>query len=174
MRARPGPDPDERDRVVAGLAAWLRTHRPRRVLTFLAMPGELDCSGLAADMREIDWAVTRTPATGPLTVHPLASRMELHPYGFRQPVAGSPTVDPVTIDAVLVPGLAFDEEGNRLGHGAGYYDELLGRIRPDAETVGVALERFVVDGVPVEAHDRPVGWLATERGVRRAAPQPGP
>jgi 5-formyltetrahydrofolate cyclo-ligase len=160
--------------VVAGLAAWLAAHRPGRVLTFLAMPGELDCSRLATDFPEIEWTVTRTPPEGPLTVHPLASEMESHRYGFPQPVAGSFEVDPADVDAVLVPGLAFDDDGNRLGHGAGYYDELLGRVRPGADRIGVTLERFVVDRVPVVAHDRPVGWLATELGVRRAGGSPAP
>jgi len=66
---------------------------------------------------------------------------------------------------VVVPGRAFDRAGRRLGRGGGYYDRLL--ATPTGESrlvVGVAYECQVVDGVPVEPHDRPVDILVTELG----------
>lgn len=77
---------------------------------------------------------------------------------------------PRDLDAVIVPGRAFDLAGARLGRGKGFYDALLARLRPDARaaTVGVAFAAQVVGEVPREPHDRRVAWIATERGTRRA------
>jgi hypothetical protein len=87
-----------------------------------------------------------------------------HPF-FSQPVAGTPEVDPASVDVVLVPGLAFDLSGVRLGRGRGHYDRLLAAVRPDALVVGVSPAAVVVGALPREAHDRLMTHLATEQGV---------
>lgn len=65
------------------------------------------------------------------------------------------------IDLVVVPGLAFDRAGNRLGYGAGFYDRFLATT--DAVRVALAFSLQLVDAVPVEPHDQPVDWIVTER-----------
>jgi 5-formyltetrahydrofolate cyclo-ligase len=65
----------------------------------------------------------------------------------------------------LLPGLAFDLFGTRLGRGAGYFDELLSRVPGDALLVGVTPADLVVDRLPRERHDSVMGYLATEEGV---------
>lgn len=77
--------------------------------------------------------------------------------------AVSPPVDPAAIDLVLVPGLAFDRHGGRLGFGAGYYDRFLPTT--DALRVGLAFSLQLVDRVPVTPNDVPVHWLATEQAA---------
>jgi 5-formyltetrahydrofolate cyclo-ligase len=67
-------------------------------------------------------------------------------------------------DVVLVPLLAFDRRGNRLGYGAGYYDVTL-RNLPHARRIGCAFACQQMDAVPVEAHDAPLHAVATELGV---------
>lgn len=71
------------------------------------------------------------------------------------------------IDAVLVPGLAFDQQGRRLGRGGGHYDRLLARLPGDCVTIGLAYDWQVVDSVPAEAWDQPVDWLATPTALTR-------
>ena len=67
-----------------------------------------------------------------------------------------------TLAAVLVPGVAFDPRtGARLGRGGGFYDAYL-EAHPEALAIGVALEAQLAEGLPVEAHDRPVSVLVTE------------
>ncbi|MFE9807571.1 5-formyltetrahydrofolate cyclo-ligase [Streptomyces sp. NPDC005227] len=73
-------------------------------------------------------------------------------------------------DAVLLPGLAVDGRGMRLGRGGGSYDRVLARLeRADADPALVVLlyDAEVVDRVPAEAHDRPVHAVVTPSGVRR-------
>jgi 5-formyltetrahydrofolate cyclo-ligase len=79
-------------------------------------------------------------------------------------------VSPRDLDAVIVPGRAFDLRGARLGRGKGFYDALLARLRPDARaaTIGFAFESQIVACVPEDSHDRRVAWIATEKQLRRA------
>ncbi len=147
------------------LSEWLRPHSPAVVVTYLPLPGELDLSSLPSMLPGCEWALTRTPFEGPLTVHPLGSELEMHRFGFPQPAENSIVVDDSAIDIVLVPGLLFDRRGGRLGRGMGYYDDLLGRLH--ADRVGVCLETWIIEEVPLEPHDQIVGWLATPLGVRQ-------
>jgi 5-formyltetrahydrofolate cyclo-ligase len=89
---------------------------------------------------------------------------------MEQPSASGPVIPLHEIDVFLVPGLAFDLAGRRLGNGAGHYDRILASARPDALTVGIAPAVRLVDEVPVDGHDVPVGWLATEEGVVSSIP----
>ena len=66
-----------------------------------------------------------------------------------------------SVDLVLVPGLAFDEAGRRLGRGAGFYDRFLAGVR--GETMGIAFEAQIVERIPIEPHDVRVHSVATER-----------
>ena len=74
-------------------------------------------------------------------------------------------VEPEAIDLFVVPGVAFDRHGGRLGYGRGYYDRLLALARPDAAIVGLAYEAQVVERVPTEPHDVPMGAVVTEAAV---------
>ena len=71
-------------------------------------------------------------------------------------------VDPAAIDLIVVPGLAFDRWGNRLGSGRGYYDRLLPRLRPDAIKIGLAYECQIVADLATQAHDVPMDFVITE------------
>ena len=73
---------------------------------------------------------------------------------------------PTDADLVVLPGVAFDTLGNRLGHGRGYYDRLLATLRPGACRVGLAFDCQVVPRLTAEPHDQQVDVLITESGVR--------
>jgi len=64
---------------------------------------------------------------------------------------------------VFVPGIAFDERGNRLGHGKGYYDRLIKELSPGATFVALAYDFQVVETVPCESWDQRVHLIVTER-----------
>jgi 5-formyltetrahydrofolate cyclo-ligase len=104
-----------------------------------------------------------------LTIHDLSGDLEVHPFGYRQPGPDAPEVSPRIVEAVLVPGVLFDRRGGRLGHGKGYYDRLLGSMRPRPYLIGVTLERRVVPTIPVDRDDIPMDALITEHGFAEAS-----
>lgn len=74
-----------------------------------------------------------------------------------------------TIDLVVVPGIAWDKRGYRVGFGGGYFDRLLASLQTDCARVGLAYTVQVVDEISADPWDEPVHWLVTEEGIRRAA-----
>ena len=69
------------------------------------------------------------------------------------------------LDLVMVPGVAFDRRGGRMGHGKGYYDKLLQHARPDAPLVALAFECQLFPEIPVAAHDIFMDKIITEAAV---------
>ena len=87
------------------------------------------------------------------------------PMGLREPDPDrSEPIDLGEVDVMLVPALAFDRSGIRLGYGAGYYDRALAELRRHgrATVIGLAYDEQVVDELPREAHDQPVDLIVTE------------
>lgn len=74
-------------------------------------------------------------------------------------------IDPKTLDFVMVPGTAFDLKGGRMGQGKGYYDRLLGAVRPDSPLVALAFECQIFDEIPVAPHDVFMDLVVTESRV---------
>src|SRR5712691_4225620 len=82
--------------------------------------------------------------------------------GIAEPLAHCQSVAPSAIDWVLVPGVAFDERGHRIGYGGGYYDRLLPTLRNDARRIAGAFELQMIDRVPAAPHDLQVDAIVTE------------
>ena len=81
-------------------------------------------------------------------------------YGIKEPQASSQITH---LDLIVVPGLAFDRNGHRLGYGKGYYDRYLRTAK--AFTVGLGFSFQLVDVLPTDDHDIKLGALATEKGI---------
>ncbi len=93
------------------------------------------------------------------------NQLERGSFGIREPIAAlraDRAVSPDTIDTVIMPGVAFDRRGNRIGYGKGYFDRLLERLRGDCRIVGLAFDCQIFSNIPTEAHDLPVNHLVTE------------
>ena len=75
-------------------------------------------------------------------------------------------IDTDIIELIIVPGVAFDRQGNRLGRGKGYYDRLLSRTH--ATCIGVCYKCQLVEQIPAEAHDRTMHYVATSEGFAKA------
>jgi len=88
-------------------------------------------------------------------------------FGTKEPMADAPEGAP---DIVIVPLLAFDEGGYRLGYGKGFFDMTLAELRrrgPNVLSVGFAYEAQRSDDLPRDDWDEPLDWIVTERKVRR-------
>ena len=164
---RPGPPAALSSAVSSGIAGWLAAAGPPgAVVLYLPLPDEVDVTPVMEEAPEREYAVTRTPRRGPLTLHPAGAPLETHRYGFLQPTASAPAFPLHRVGTVLVPGLLFDRRGGRLGRGKGYYDRFLASVPAGTRRVGAALEKMVVDALPLEPHDIRMTHLAVEGGVR--------
>ena len=144
--------------------------RGRRVALYLSLGEEIDTAPLVRRLRELGCAlyVPKVGTRGQLRFTRLAAGTALrrNRYGIREPAV---LCRPPRLDAIVMPLVAFDGAGHRLGMGGGYYDRLLGRARPYRRPwrVGLAFAAQEVDAIPVESHDVRLHAVATERGVRR-------
>jgi 5-formyltetrahydrofolate cyclo-ligase len=113
---------------------------------------------------------------GVLRLFDLASVGELAPapFGLLEPppelrAAASREVTPAAVELFIVPGVAFDRDGGRLGHGRGYYDGLLAQARRGVPVIAAAFECQLVERVPMTPRDVRVDAIATEVALHRAA-----
>ena len=102
---------------------------------------------------------------GIMQARSVSSLDDLQPamLGIPSPPETAPVVRPEDFELVLVPALAYDRSGYRLGYGGGYYDRYLHGI--PAYTVGLARERLIKDELPREPHDIAVKCVVTECGT---------
>ncbi|MBM7866143.1 5-formyltetrahydrofolate cyclo-ligase [Heliobacterium gestii] len=111
------------------------------------------------------------PICQPATRHLIAGRIDRYPddlrrgtWGIMEPVSMKP-VPPAAIDLVVIPGVAFDRLGNRLGYGAGYYDRFLPSLRADAQKIALAFDLQIVKEIHPDDHDIPMDQIITESQV---------
>ena len=86
--------------------------------------------------------------------------LEEQGYGFAEPPPDAPHA--AELDVVIVPAIAVDPTGHRIGYGAGYYDRTLPKYAPPAVTIAVAYDWQLVAEVPATEHDVKVAWVVTD------------
>jgi 5-formyltetrahydrofolate cyclo-ligase len=155
--------------IVSHLEALPVFQQARVIHTYVAWRNEVDTHDLIRRLlregRRIAVPKVET-ATGQLQQYFIADFSELQngAFGILEP---SPDPDrlaaPSQFDLVLVPGLAFDRAGNRLGMGKGHYDRFLAEVR--TPKIALAFEFQLVEKLPVEAHDQRVNMIITEKNV---------
>jgi len=133
---------------------WLQA---QTILFFAPMPDELDIwpslpVALAAGKRIfLPRFVSSTNSYAACEVKFPDTDVRLGHFGIREPSDSCPQFPLNRLDLVLVPGVAFDLHGRRLGRGKGFYDQLLAAVR--GKTCGVAFDEQIVNDIPVEPHD---------------------
>ena len=155
--------------ILAHIHAWPVYRMAHTVMLYMPLPGEPDISplleeGLAAGKRML---LPRCGSNGTLDAVAVRERSALQrgTYGIVEPIGTLPAEPPACIDLLLIPGLAFDLRGYRLGRGKGYYDMFL--CRTPAITAGIAQAGRMLPALPCEAHDRAVQYLINEEGILR-------
>ncbi|MCM6775178.1 5-formyltetrahydrofolate cyclo-ligase [Nocardia sp. CDC159] len=158
--------------ALATAAAALAADRPQWVAAYVPVGGEPGSIAMLDALRDggarvllpvtgppgpLDWA----EYLGPESLHTARWGL-LEPSGPRMPCTA---IESARI--VLVPALAVDLRGVRLGRGAGYYDRTLPAARPDARLIAVVRDDELVPRLPEEPHDRRMGWALTPGGGLR-------
>jgi 5-formyltetrahydrofolate cyclo-ligase len=141
----------------------------QHVLSYRAFGSEVDLEPLVDSLPELKFYAPRANLVpGPhLTLHPWSAPTVRSKLGMLEPGPDALEVEPNVLECVLLPGLAFDRSGFRLGYGMGFYDRLLENLPSSVLLVGVCSRTLQVEKLPREPHDRAVGWLADEQGVHR-------
>lgn len=141
-------------------------------------PGEIDLSSLIEEqLRKRRVFLPRSDELGRMSFIELRQSwrddLEPGPFGIPEPKLGSGAVYESGLashSSILVPGLVFDNAGNRLGRGGGFYDRFLGHgPYQRARKIGIGLSLQFVEAIPIEDHDIEMNWLCSERGVFKAA-----
>lgn len=144
---------------------------------YVALPGEPDPAQLVTQLPcGTILLYPRLRADGDLDfIRPTSAEFVPGLRGTREPASGE-VVPASEIDVYVIPALAADAEGRRLGRGGGAYDRALARaqvLRPDALVVALLHDDEILPEVPAEPHDQPVHVLVTEKRVVRTAAAPG-
>jgi len=147
--------------------------RGRTVGVYLAQDGELDLAPLLARLlrTRTRLALPVVGRSGLMTFRHYNAHTRLTPnrFGIPEPTAAAAPVAPMSLDLLLMPLVAFDRFGVRLGMGAGYYDRFLGALPPAMRPrlAGVAHEvQRSLDPLPLRPWDVPLDGVLTETGWR--------
>lgn len=146
------------------------------IMVFLSLPTEIDTTPLVMrawrDRKRIlapkvSWEQRRMM---PIEVRSLSDdEVKESVLGIREPVEGAPF--PIAnIDLVLVPGLGYDEHGNRIGRGRGFYDQFLAHRDWNGIACGFAFEKQILPKVPTDERDMQIDMLVTDAAIRRFGP----
>lgn len=173
--ARQALSPHEREAAARQLGARLlalpELAGVDAVLAYAALGEEIDPGPAVRRLRahNVRIALPRVAAPRTLALHWAAEDQHFipGPFGIAEPAADAAEAFPADLDAVIVPGVAFDAACGRIGYGGGYYDELLAILPDRVRTIGVAYDQQIVDAVPQDAHDALVDLVVTPTAVYR-------
>ena len=156
--------------AIAGHAGTMPAFRgSRTVMLYMALPQEVQTAAILAAGRHQGkrMAVPVVKPYGLVAAELPAGELQFQPgpFGIPEPTVGTAFISPEDIDCVLVPGIAFDRRGARVGFGKGYYDRFLCRLPATAHVCGLAFSLQIVGHVPDMPHDVRMQSLVTEQGV---------
>lgn len=155
------------------IAAQLRVvtafHTSHTVMVYLALGHEVQTAPIIKEAQRLDkrLVVPVVAGTELVAVELPSDHTQLRrgAYGILEPLATAPAVRPEDIHCVLVPGVAFDRRGGRLGFGKGFYDRFLPQLPAITRWYGLAFALQIVPCVPLMPHDIRMHGVITERGL---------
>ncbi len=152
--------------IKKGLFALEEFKSAKTVMFYVSKDGEVDTIQMIKDTlrmgKRVAVPVTKVEKKELIASQILDLEKELTrgPYGILEPKSGYVRPVPIEkIDLIVVPGVAFDKMGRRLGRGAGYYDRFLKKFHKDVPFIGLAFDFQVVENLPTLSHDVPVSKL---------------
>jgi 5-formyltetrahydrofolate cyclo-ligase len=128
--------------------------KSKNVLIYYPLADEFDLSSLIISNPHKNWILPRVIGKGIMLLFEIDELHLLRDYKFgKVPAVTNKLYNPSEVEMVIVPGLAFDKKGFRLGRGFAYYDRLLSKLNNRAHTLGVIIKELHFDSLPIEGHD---------------------
>ena len=157
-----------------GLCERLETQLPsaRAILFFAPLPDEpdvwpvLERSLALGTVCALPYFDASTQAYGARVIQKIGTDLVAGKFGVREPAAQCAAMPLNQLDLVLVPGLAFDRFGSRLGRGRGFYDRLLGEV--SGVKCGICYQGQLLESLPTEGHDVSVSFIVTPNECLKA------
>jgi len=151
------------DRICRQLQSYTLFNQAKTILAYFSFRQEPDLSPLFTDThhnwgfprcvgKSLDWHIWKPEDS-----------LQVGAYGITEPDPYAPTIEPADVDLILVPCVACDHQGYRLGYGGGYYDRLL--TSPHWEnkpTIGIVFDFAYLSQIPLESWDKPLQAVITE------------
>jgi len=151
------------------ITKWDVFHYSKIILAYMPIKAEVDLQKIMRDHREKTWVLPRiVPGDDrQMQFHPyIPERMVTHAFGMAEPAPDLPVIAPIDVELALVPGLAFDQHGWRLGYGGGYYDRFLREFQ--GISAGIVYSKLLFESLPINENDVAMDWIITEIGLLRA------
>jgi 5-formyltetrahydrofolate cyclo-ligase len=171
MRRKAVPEGDQAYAVISHFTGAMATKSGDAVALYRAVHDEIDPAPLARMLRTMGvlcaYPVTQPPSRiMSFALWQDGDALMRGPFQIEQPVEDAPRTTP---QIVVMPLLAWDDNGTRLGYGGGYYDATLHALRLHSPVLAVGLafdEQYSPLALPSEAHDIPLDWIVTPSGAR--------
>ena len=162
-------DIEQRSTVIAVYACALLAFCARRtVMVYLALPQEVQTTRIIAQARvwqkRVAVPVVQGNSLVAVELPDDPTQLRRGRFGILEPYGTQVVIPPEEVDCIMIPGVAFDYRGGRLGFGKGYYDRFLSQLPATTYRCGLAFSIQVVPYVPQTSHDICMHGIVTEQG----------
>lgn len=165
-KRREALDPVEKMKLDKKIFKQIKTNnafnKARTILLYMPHKNEVDLiEFLKENIHKKNLVFPRVNKTK-LTLHSVTSfdDFEVGSFAIIEPKSTIQQINPENIDLAVIPGIVFDKNGNRIGYGKGFYDQLAKQLK--CKKIGLAYDFQIVDKIPFESHDIPVDLIVTE------------
>ena len=157
-------------RIINSVASWIQNEGFDAVMLYLSMKSEVETFGLLDILLHREKTVcapvadTHQLELTPRQIRDVKTELVRHRYGLLEPNAACPIFPISQLQLIIVPGIAFDSNGYRLGYGKGFYDRFLAKC-PEVVRIGLAYHTQIVEDTYPQTWDIPVHYIFTEKGI---------